>query len=107
MKILYVSITSILPLHQPFSPLSTSLPQVIPLDISEDQEKRNIISELEVLYQCHSDYIIAFYGAYFLDNRISVCAEYMDGRHHMGVHHRGSSWGLIMWAHHGYRVYHE
>ena len=52
--------------------------KVIPLDISVDAKKQ-IISELEVLHRCNSPVIIAFYGAYFMENRISICAEWMDG----------------------------
>ena len=29
--------------------------------------------------QCNSNYIIGFYGAFFVENRISICTEYMDG----------------------------
>lgn len=29
--------------------------------------------------QCNSPVIIDFYGAYFIENRISICTEYMDG----------------------------
>ncbi|XP_041368446.1 dual specificity mitogen-activated protein kinase kinase 5-like isoform X2 [Gigantopelta aegis] len=52
--------------------------KVIQLDISPEVQKQ-IISELEVLYKCQSRSIIAFYGAFFLENRISICTEFMDG----------------------------
>lgn len=52
--------------------------KVIPLDISHDAQKQ-IISELEVLHRCSSPVIISFYGAFFLENRISICTEFMDG----------------------------
>ena len=29
--------------------------------------------------QCNSRFIIGFYGAFFAENRISICTEYMDG----------------------------
>lgn len=29
--------------------------------------------------QCDSSYIIGFYGAFFVENRISLCTEFMDG----------------------------
>jgi serine/threonine protein kinase len=29
--------------------------------------------------QCNSRHIIGFYGAFFSENRISICTEYMDG----------------------------
>nr|BAB29020.1 unnamed protein product [Mus musculus] len=37
------------------------------------------MSELEILYKCDSSYIIGFYGAFFVENRISICTEFMDG----------------------------
>lgn len=82
--------------------------QVIPLDITLELQKQ-IMSELEILYkvqifvligialayhcptenvtgfflpfffQCDSSYIIGFYGAFFVENRISLCTEFMDG----------------------------
>jgi mitogen-activated protein kinase kinase 5 len=50
----------------------------IELDISVTIQKQ-IISELEILYKCNSRMIISFFGAFFLENKISICTEYMDG----------------------------
>ncbi|XP_060708971.1 dual specificity mitogen-activated protein kinase kinase 5 isoform X5 [Hemiscyllium ocellatum] len=52
--------------------------KVIPLDITLEVQKQ-IMSELEILYKCDSSYIIGFYGAFFVENRISICTEFMDG----------------------------
>jgi mitogen-activated protein kinase kinase 5 len=52
--------------------------KVLPLDATPD-EQRQIISELEILHKCDSKYIIGFYGAFFQENKISICTEYMDG----------------------------
>ncbi|KAM8973537.1 dual specificity mitogen-activated protein kinase kinase 5 [Pelodytes ibericus] len=52
--------------------------KVIPLDITVELQKQ-IMSELEILYKCDSLYIIGFYGAFFVENRISICTEFMDG----------------------------
>jgi len=41
---------------------------VIPLDVTPDVQKQ-IISELEILFQCSSTFIIEFYGAFFVENR--------------------------------------
>ncbi|KAK2189509.1 hypothetical protein NP493_104g00028 [Ridgeia piscesae] len=62
--------------HRPSSAIMAV--KVISLDISVDAQKQ-IMSELEVLYRCHCAVIISFYGAYFVENRISICTEYMDG----------------------------
>uniref|UniRef100_A0A8C0GJ04 mitogen-activated protein kinase kinase n=1 Tax=Chelonoidis abingdonii TaxID=106734 RepID=A0A8C0GJ04_CHEAB len=53
-------------------------PRLIPLDITLELQKQ-IMSELEILYKCDSSYIIGFYGAFFVENRISLCTEFMDG----------------------------
>uniref|UniRef100_A0A7N8YQD3 mitogen-activated protein kinase kinase n=1 Tax=Mastacembelus armatus TaxID=205130 RepID=A0A7N8YQD3_9TELE len=37
------------------------------------------MSELEILYKCDSPYIIRFFSAFFVENRISICTEFMDG----------------------------
>uniref|UniRef100_A0A673TST2 mitogen-activated protein kinase kinase n=1 Tax=Suricata suricatta TaxID=37032 RepID=A0A673TST2_SURSU len=50
---------------------------VILLDITLELQKQ-IMSELEILYKCDSSYIIGFYGAFFVENRISICTEFMD-----------------------------
>ncbi|XP_072326563.1 dual specificity mitogen-activated protein kinase kinase 5 isoform X11 [Scyliorhinus torazame] len=52
--------------------------KVILLDITVELQKQ-IMSELEILYKCDSAYIIGFYGAFFVENRISICTEFMDG----------------------------
>lgn len=52
--------------------------KVLALDATPD-EQRQIMSELEILHRCDSKFIIGFYGAFFQENRISVCTEYMDG----------------------------
>uniref|UniRef100_A0A3P9NRC4 mitogen-activated protein kinase kinase n=1 Tax=Poecilia reticulata TaxID=8081 RepID=A0A3P9NRC4_POERE len=52
--------------------------QVIPLDITVELQKQ-IMSELEILYKCDSSYIITFFSAFFVENRISICTEFMDG----------------------------
>ena len=74
--------------------------KVLALDATPEEQKQ-IKSELEILHkvflslslshslflclivllsmQCNSRYIIGFYGAFFNENRISICTEYMDG----------------------------
>ncbi|XP_043991151.1 dual specificity mitogen-activated protein kinase kinase 5 isoform X1 [Gambusia affinis] len=52
--------------------------KIIPLDITVELQKQ-IMSELEILYKCDSPYIITFFSAFFVENRISICTEFMDG----------------------------
>lgn len=52
--------------------------KIISLDITRDVQKQ-IIAELEALHKCHSPVIISFYGAFFRENQIFICTEFMDG----------------------------
>ncbi|XP_045156807.2 dual specificity mitogen-activated protein kinase kinase 5-like [Mercenaria mercenaria] len=52
--------------------------KIIQLDVDIEVQKK-ILLELEILYKCHSPSIIGFYGAFFIENRISICTEFMDG----------------------------
>ncbi|XP_060592923.1 dual specificity mitogen-activated protein kinase kinase 5-like [Ruditapes philippinarum] len=52
--------------------------KIIQLDVDVEVQKK-ILLELDILYKCHSPSIIGFYGAFFIENRISICTEFMDG----------------------------
>ena len=47
------------------------------MDITEDIQ-RQILSELNILFKCDIQYIIGFHGAFFTENKISICTEFMD-----------------------------
>nr|XP_009860116.1 dual specificity mitogen-activated protein kinase kinase 5 [Ciona intestinalis] len=51
----------------------------ITLDLTDEEQKR-ILLELKILRKCNgSPFIISFYGAYFDENRVLLCTEFMDG----------------------------
>lgn len=52
--------------------------KVIPLDLTPEVQKQ-ILLELDILFKCESQFIIGFFGAFFLESLISICTEYMDG----------------------------
>eukprot|EP00795_Rhopilema_esculentum_P005980 gene5980-11343_t len=52
--------------------------KVIPLNVSVEVQ-RQIISELDILFQCNSPFVIGFHGAFFTESKISICTEYMNG----------------------------
>ncbi|XP_046844938.1 dual specificity mitogen-activated protein kinase kinase 5-like [Xenia sp. Carnegie-2017] len=52
--------------------------KVIQLDLTPEVQKQ-ILLELNILFKCESPYIIGFFGAFFLENLISICTEFMDG----------------------------
>lgn len=63
--------------HKPTG--SVSAVKSITLDLT-GEEQRRILLELEILQRCSgSPYIIGFFGAYFEENRVMLCTEYMDG----------------------------
>lgn len=37
-----------------------------------------IMREVQVLLQCHTAHVIAYYGAFYHDGEIAMCMEYMD-----------------------------
>ncbi|XP_051677771.2 dual specificity mitogen-activated protein kinase kinase 5 isoform X4 [Oryctolagus cuniculus] len=39
----------------------------------------HVLSGKILAVKCDSSYIIGFYGAFFVENRISICTEFMDG----------------------------
>lgn len=63
-------------LHKPSGTIMAV--KVIQLDVDVEAQKQ-IISELQILCKCNSPAIIGFYGAFFVENRISICTEFMDG----------------------------
>ena len=41
--------------------------------------RRRIVRELQIMYDCNSEYIVNFYGAFLSDNNdVVMCMEYMD-----------------------------
>lgn len=52
--------------------------KVIPLDLTVEIQ-RQILSELDILFKCNSVFILGFFGAFFTENKISICTEFMDG----------------------------
>jgi len=41
--------------------------------------RKQIVTELKILHDCNSPYIVGFYGPYPSDGEINICMEYMDG----------------------------
>lgn len=45
---------------------------------TKPETRKQILRELQILHECHSEYIVGFYGAYLSDVNIYMCMEYMD-----------------------------
>jgi len=56
----------------------SSLHQVIHVEAKKEMRRR-IVRELQIMYDCNSEYIVNFYGAFLSDNNdVIMCMEYMD-----------------------------
>lgn len=44
----------------------------------DDSKFRQILMELEILHNCDSEYIVDFYGAFFVEGAVYMCIEYMN-----------------------------
>jgi len=52
--------------------------QVIHVEAKKEMRRR-IVRELQIMYDCNSEYIVNFYGAFLSDNNdVVMCMEYMD-----------------------------
>jgi mitogen-activated protein kinase kinase len=70
----YGTVTKVL--HKPTNVVMAMKEIRVELD---DTKFRQIIMELDILHKCISDYIVDFYGAFFVEGAVYVCMEHMDG----------------------------
>ncbi|KAI0754995.1 kinase [Daedaleopsis nitida] len=59
-------------------PTGTIMAKKIVLIDAKPSVRKQILRELQIMHDCHSDYIISFYGAFIADPNICICMEYMD-----------------------------
>lgn len=45
---------------------------------SQESTFKNVVTELSVLHDHRSPYIVDFYGAFFIETHVYYCVEYMD-----------------------------
>lgn len=55
----------------------TELRQIVLID-AKPSVRKQILRELQIMHDCHSEYIISFYGAFLSDPNICICMEFMD-----------------------------
>lgn len=51
--------------------------KVIHID-AKPKVRRQIVRELHIMHECHSPYIVSFYGAFLNEGDVVMCMEYMD-----------------------------
>ena len=60
------------------TPLLTLFDSQIVLIDAKPSVRKQILRELQIMHDCHSDHIISFYGAFVSDPNICICMECMD-----------------------------
>ncbi|QRV77625.1 mitogen activated protein kinase kinase [Ceratobasidium sp. AG-Ba] len=59
-------------------PTQTTMAKKVVFIDAKPAVRKQILRELQIMHDCHSDYIISFYGAFVADPHIHICMEYMD-----------------------------
>ncbi|KAI0648032.1 kinase [Trametes meyenii] len=59
-------------------PTGTIMAKKIVLIDAKPSVRKQILRELQIMHDCHSGYIISFYGAFISDPNICICMEFMD-----------------------------
>ncbi|KAI0047123.1 ste7-like protein [Auriscalpium vulgare] len=59
-------------------PTHTIMAKKIVLIDAKPSVRKQILRELQIMHDCHSNYIISFYGAFLSDPNICMCIEFMD-----------------------------
>ncbi|KAJ7921927.1 kinase [Mycena leptocephala] len=59
-------------------PTGTLMAKKIVLIDAKPAVRKQILRELQIMHDCHSKYIISFWGAFLADPNICMCIEFMD-----------------------------
>jgi mitogen-activated protein kinase kinase len=59
-------------------PTKTIMAKKIVLIDAKPSVRKQILRELQIMHDCHSKYIISFWGAFLADPNICMCIEFMD-----------------------------
>ncbi|CAA7262882.1 unnamed protein product [Cyclocybe aegerita] len=59
-------------------PTKTIMAKKIVLIDAKPSVRKQILRELQIMHDCHSKYIISFWGAFLADPNICICMEFMD-----------------------------
>ncbi|KAI0322402.1 kinase-like domain-containing protein [Amylostereum chailletii] len=69
-------------------PTHTTMAKKIVLIDAKPSVRKQILRELQIMHDCHSEYIISFYGAFLSDPNICICMEFMDKGSLDGIYKR-------------------
>ncbi|KAG8733861.1 MAP kinase kinase (MEK) [Ceratobasidium sp. 423] len=59
-------------------PTQTTMAKKVVFIDAKPAVRKQILRELQIMHDCHSEHIISFYGAFVADPHIHICMEYMD-----------------------------
>ncbi|ELU38130.1 ste7-like protein [Rhizoctonia solani AG-1 IA] len=59
-------------------PTQTTMAKKVVFIDAKPAVRKQILRELQIMHDCHSEHIISFYGAFVSDPHIHICMEYMD-----------------------------
>ncbi|KAI0289205.1 Pkinase-domain-containing protein [Russula brevipes] len=69
-------------------PSHTIMAKKIVLIDAKPSVRKQILRELHIMHDCHSEYIISFFGAFLSDPNICICMEFMDKGSLDGIYKR-------------------
>ncbi|CUA68809.1 mitogen-activated protein kinase kinase 2 [Rhizoctonia solani] len=59
-------------------PTQTTMAKKVVFIDAKPAVRKQILRELQIMHDCHSEHIISFHGAFVADPHIHICMEYMD-----------------------------
>jgi mitogen-activated protein kinase kinase len=59
-------------------PTGTIMAKKIVLIDAKSSVRKQILRELQIMHECHSEYIISFFGSFLAEPNICICMEFMD-----------------------------
>ncbi|KAF8957188.1 kinase-like domain-containing protein [Flammula alnicola] len=67
-------------------PTGTIMAKKIVLIDAKSSVRKQILRELQIMHECHSQYIISCYGSFLAEPNICICMEFMDKGSFDGIH---------------------
>ncbi|KAF4623034.1 hypothetical protein D9613_002372 [Agrocybe pediades] len=69
-------------------PTGTIMAKKIVLIDAKSSVRKQILRELQIMHDCHSEYIISCYGSFLAEPNICMCIEYMDKGSFDGIYRK-------------------
>ncbi|PPQ76023.1 hypothetical protein CVT26_005552 [Gymnopilus dilepis] len=69
-------------------PTGTIMAKKIVLIDAKSSVRKQILRELQIMHECHSEYIISCYGSFLAEPNICICMEFMDKGSFDGIYRK-------------------